>query len=196
MDLATIEPALLAWAAAVTGVEASCVVWENAPRVQYNTHLVTLSWVSSREVGTDETVWAYDAAAESALTEMTPTVRGQRAAVLQLSVEGYDHTAGTTARAILERARTRLQWPSSLAALRAVGLAWAGAGSVVAADYRGANDRWVSRALLDVNLNANASEADLAGRTSALTSVDVTADLQTPAGDSLADSIQPGGILP
>ena len=148
MDLEHIEPALCALVAQVTGIEASCVVFENAPRPRFNTFLATLSWVSIVGAGVDETQWGFAADADP-LQEMTPSVVGQRKAVLQISVEGLSQLPGQTARAVLEVARTRLQAPSSLAALRAVELAFAGAEAVLAADYV-VDGRWHPRATLEL----------------------------------------------
>lgn len=181
MDLATIEPALVTWAAAVTGVEASCVVWENAPRVRPNTALVLLSWVSIVGVGIDETAWTYEANADP-LAEMTATVAGPRACVLQLAVETFDQRPGHTARAIAEVARTRAQGPTSLAALQAVKLGFAGVGLVTNADYR-VDQRMISRTVMEVRLNAESRVTD--STTSYIASVHATLDvdgLVTPTG--------------
>ena len=42
MDLATIKPAIQAWAAAVTGVEPDCVVWQDEPTPRHNGVIVFL----------------------------------------------------------------------------------------------------------------------------------------------------------
>lgn len=167
MDLASIEPALLTWAAAVTGVEASCVLWENAPRVRPNTALVLLSWVSVTGVGTDETSWAYEANTDP-LQEMTATVAGPRACVLQVAVETFDQRPGYTARAIAESARTRARGPTSEAALLAAGLGLANVGDVRTADYR-VDQRWIPRTVTEFLLNAESRVTD--GTTSYIASV-------------------------
>jgi hypothetical protein len=183
MDLATIEPALVTWAAAVTGVEASCVVWENAPRPMTNGRLVTLSWVSIVGAGIDETSWAYEANADP-LQEMIATVAGPRACVLQLAVEVIaDQRPGHTARAVAETARTRMQGPTSLAALQAVKIGFAGTGLVTPADYTGDNGRKISRVVCEVRLNAESRVVD--GTTSYIASVHATLNvdgLVTPTG--------------
>ena len=168
MDLATIEPALLGWAAAITGVESTCVLWENAPRVRSNTALVLLSWVSIVGVGTDETSWAY-AENVDPLQEMTATVAGPRTCVLQLSVETYDQRPGYTARAIAETARTRARGPRSEAALLAAGLGLAGVGDVRNADYR-VDQRWIARTVMECRLNAESRVVD--GTTSYIATVE------------------------
>lgn len=190
MDLATIEPALCTLAAALTGVEASCCVFENAPRPRHNGSLVVLSWVSRTGVGEDETLWAYASNADP-LLEMTPAVKGPRRAVLQFAVEvTADQRPGYNAAALIERARTRLQRPSSHAALNAVTLAFAGVGAARQADYR-ADGRMVSRSLFEVQLNGAALEADLDGRTSYIATADVTGTVAGPDGTDVPATIQP-----
>lgn len=196
MDLASIEPALLDWAAAVTGVERPCVVWENAPRPMTNGRLVVLSWVSIVGAGVDGTTWAYEANADP-LLEMTPTVEGQRRAVLQLAVEVIaDQRPGHTARAAVEIARTRMQSPSSLAALRAVHLAFAGTGLVTTADYAGDNGRMISRVVCEVNLNGMSAVTDPAGRTSYIAEAEVSATVTRPDGTAVDITVSPGGTFP
>lgn len=195
MNLDVIEPALAALAATLTGVDARLCVWENAVRPAYQSALVLLSWVSTQGVGVDEEKWAYAANADP-LLEMTPTVEGPRFAVVQLSIESIDQRPGYTARHLAERARTRLQWPSSLATLRAADLALAGVGAVIKADYRGSNDRWISRALLEMRLNAKATDADLAGRTSYIATVQAAATFTRPDGTSVDIDLQPTGSYP
>ena len=191
MDLSAIEPALCALAASVTGVTSACCVFENAPRPQSpDGRMVILSWVSRAGVGLDGDRWDYAAAADP-LDEMTPTVQGSREARLQFAVEiAADQRAGHNAAAIIETARTRLSRPSSLAALEAAGLALATVGPATQADYP-ADGRMVSRSLFEVVLNAHASEADTAGRTSYIATVEATASIQNAGGTTLPDSIQP-----
>lgn len=194
MDLATIEPALCALAATLTGVDAAFCVFENAPRPRDAGQLVLLSWVSSTGVGTDQTRWVYAANADP-LLEMTPTVEGPRFAVLQLSILTQDQRAGYTSRQLAERARTRLLWPSSLAALSAVNLALAGSPEVVKADFT-RDHHVVSRSILEIKLNASAAEADTAGRNAYIARVQSTVVFSRPDGVALDTDIQPGGISP
>lgn len=191
MDLSAIEPALCALASSVTGINATLCVFENAPRPQSpDGRMVILSWVSRSGVGLDGDRWDYAAAADP-LDEMTPTVQGSREARLQFAVEiAADQRAGYNAAAIIETARTRLSRPSSLAALEAAGLALATVGPATQADYP-ADGRMVSRSLFEVVLNAHASEADTAGRTSYIATVEATASIQNAGGTTLPDSIQP-----
>lgn len=194
MDLATIEPALAALASTLTGVEASCCVWENAPRPRHNGRLVLLSWVSIVGAGVDETAWAYEENADP-LLEMTPTVVGQRKATLQLSVEVLDQRSGSNARQLAERARTLAQGPTSLAALLAVGLAFASAEPVVQADYK-VDGRMVSRCTVDLHLNAMSAVVDTAAQTSYIASVTTTSTITHPDGTAVDPDIAPGGTAP
>lgn len=192
MDLATIEPAIAALAAAVTGLPAAACVWANAPRPLAGgaLALVFLSWVSRTGVGQDGTTWAYAADADP-MQEMTPSVQGSREARLQIAVEVYaNQTPGANAAHYTERARTRLSRPSSRAALEAVGLALATVGPATTADYR-ADGRLVSRSLFEVALNGHAREADTAGRTSYVATVEAVAATEGVDGVDLPDSIQP-----
>lgn len=195
MLFSVIEPALLGWVSALTGIERLCCVWKNAPRPQHNGRLVLLSWVSSTGRGTDGVSWEYAANADP-LQEVTPVSRGPRELVLQVSVESFDQRPGETSRAALEQLRDRLHWPSSRAALAAVGLALGSMpGGVIEADYA-VDKRMVSRSLLEVRLNGASTSRDIAGRTSYIATADVTAAITDPAGTPLAASIQPGGTLP
>jgi hypothetical protein len=191
MDLATIEPALCALAARLTDIVAACCVFENAPRPQTpDGRMVLLSWVSRAGVGIDETSWGY-APATDPLDEMTPTVEGPRYAVLQIAVEVIaDQRAGHSAAAITEAARTRVLWPSSLDALRAVSLAVATVGPATQADYP-ADGRMVSRSLFELRLNGVASEADAAGRTSYIATAAVTGTVYDAGGVALPATLQP-----
>lgn len=193
MDLATIEPALCTLAAAVTGIAAGCCVFENAPRPQSpDGRMVLLSWVSRGGVGVDAASWTYAEDADP-LLEMTPTVTGAREAALQFSVEVIgDQRSGHNAAALTEAARTRIMWPSSLAALEAVGLAVATIGAATQADYP-ADARMVSRSLFEVRFNAVAVDTDTAGRTSYIATATVSGSVLEPSGSAVPTTIQPTG---
>lgn len=192
MDFETIEPALCTLVASATGVEASCVLFENAPRPRHNGHLALLSWVSTGNVGgaTDEERWSYTADADP-LQEMRVVLAGPRELRLQVSVETLDQRPGHTARALAERARARFAAPSARAALEAVGLAFVRATEVTRADYR-VDGRVVPRSLFEVQMNGAASFEDEASRTSYIASVEVTATVTRPDGtDVTPPSLQP-----
>ena len=191
MNLLVIEPALCTLAAAVTGIAAGLCVFENAPRPQSpDGRMVILSWISRTGVGQDGTRWDYASNADP-LLEMTPTVQGSRECVLQFAVEiTADQRAGYNAAAILETARTRLNRPSSHAALEAVALALASIGPGTQADYL-SDSRMVSRSLFELRLNAHASESDPAGRTAYVATVVATGEVEQIDGTTLPDNIQP-----
>jgi hypothetical protein len=192
MDFETIEPALLLLVASATGVEASCVLFENAPRVRHNGQLALLSWVSTGNVGgaTDEERWAYVSNANP-LQEMRVTLAGPRELRLQVSVETLDQRPGYTARALAERARARFAAPSARAALEAVGLAFVRATEVTRADYR-VDGRVVPRSLFEAQMNGAASFEDTDARTSYIATVGVTATVKRPDGSTVSpSSLQP-----
>lgn len=194
MDLSVIGPGLLAIAASLTGVEASCCQWENDPRVAHNGSLVLLRWVSEVGVGEDDVSYAYAANADP-LLEMTPTVTGNRVVVVQLDIEVHNQAAAVNAHAIASRARTRLQWPSIQAALEALGLALVGAEQVVVTDYE-LDGHVVSRRTMDIRLNALSTETDTAGATSYIATVTAVPTITHPDGSAVDPDIAPGGTLP
>lgn len=191
MDLATIEPALCALAATLSGLAPAACVFENAPR-PVAPAVVLLSWVSRSGVGLDGTAWSFEDAAD-ALDEMTPATHGAREGVLQVAAEVYaDQRAGHNASAIVERMRTRFSWERVAETLRAVDLAVATVGPATMADYV-ADGRMVSRSLFEVRLNAIASEADTDGRTSYIATVELDATVRLADGTALPSSLQPTG---
>lgn len=200
MDFATIEPALCTLVASLlglTGSDASCVQFENAPRVRNNGVAVLLSWVSTGNVGnaSDEERWSYTADADP-LQEMRVTVSGPRALRLQVAVETLDQRPGYTARSIAERARARFAWPSARTTLAGVGLAFVRVSDVTTADHR-VDGRWMPRSLFEVAFNGAHSEEDEAARTSYIAAVEVTASVTRPDGTTVTpSSLQPSGDAP
>jgi hypothetical protein len=193
MDRATAEAALVTWAALVTGADAAVCQWENAPRVIHQGTLILLSEVSFTEVGADAAAWAYTSNADP-LLEMTPTAWGGRLWVVQVSVEVHDQRAATSARAVAQTAALRASWPRARALLTAAGCALASVGPVRRADYK-VDGRMVSRALFELRLNTTVSAADTAGRTSYIATVEATATVVDPAGNTLPSAIQPTGDI-
>jgi len=189
MNFDAINPALCTLAAALTGIDAGCCVFEDAPRPRSNGSLVILSWLTpGAAVGLDATRWTFESHPSAPLTEMTPSVGGDRTAVLQFAVETTASWTGADVAA--NRARTMLRAPSSLAALRAVGLALATVGPTTRAPYT-ADRRRVARSLFEVRLNAVDEQTDTAGQTSYIATVEVTGAVVDPGGNDLPDSIQP-----
>lgn len=194
MNHATLDEGLRAWAAALTGIPATCVRWENEPAVQGNGALVFLRWVSEAAVGVDATHYTF-AENDDPLAEMTPTTTGNRVAVLQVDVEIHDQRPGQNAHAIAARAATRVRWPRLLAVLEALGVAVAAMGQIATTDYA-VDGRVVSRRSFEVRLNGVASETDAEGTTSYIATAETVAHIDDPAGDELPAAIQPGGTLP
>jgi hypothetical protein len=185
VDLATVEPALSTLVARATGITAALVQWENAPRVQHTGSLALLSWVSETSIGHDETRWAYtDVGNGNPLTEMTPTVRQRVRAVLQVSVEVHDQRPGQSASAIAQRIPARLRAPSFVAEIAAMGLGLAAVGDVRRADYD-VDDRFVSRALVELTLNAHTTFVDTDGRNASIAQVEIDATVLSAGGTTL-----------
>ena len=120
---------------------------------------------------------------------------GNRLVVVQLDIEVHDQRPRVNAQAIASRARTRIQWPSSLAALAALDLAMVGIEQVQVTDYE-LEDRFVSRRTMDVRLNASSRETDSAGAVPYIATVTTTATITHPDGSAVDPDIAPGGILP
>lgn len=194
MDHATIDPALKTWVASLTGVPVACVLWENEPRVQHNGQLGLLRWVSEAPLGLDAEAWEYDEDAVDTLAELTPSVHGDRRAVLQVDVETNDQRPGYDAQLLAQRVVDRCRAPSSRAALAALNVALAGVGPVLRTDYP-FDDRMVARASVELTFNAVSHYEDTAGQTATIASVDIDATVIGAGGLEVADSISPGGTF-
>ena len=197
MDLATIEPGLCAWVASLTGIAAALVTFENAPRPQGAPGGVALlSWVSMPAKDTPGVLWDYEdqGVDGDALNEMTPTVLGDRVLVLQVGVESQDHRPGYSSSALARRISDRSHAPSSDAALEALNLGLADVGAPQRADYP-FDGRMVSRAVVEVRLNASFAFNDTGGRTASITSVEIGATVTGANGSALPDSVDSGGTF-
>lgn len=193
MNFETLEPGLVEWVTTLVETTDVVVVWENAPRPRHNGTLVVLSCPAIAQVGRDETRWNHDASAP-VLSEMVPTVVGNRIMTLSISLETLDQTSGTNARALAERVRSRVRWPSSHTTLRTLNLGIIDALQVIRADYR-VDQRWVCRYVVDVRLSAIACAEDAAGSTASIRSVGTTATIKNPVGTTLPVPIQPDGVI-
>ena len=192
LSRATAEPALVSWAALVTGAPAAVCVWENAPRPVHEGLLVLLSEVSLASRGADATEWSWASHADP-LQEFTPTAGGSRVWTVQVAVEVHDQRAATSARAVAQQAALRATWPRARAILSAVGLALASTGAITRADYR-SDGRLVSRALFELSLNTIVLEADTAGRTSRIATLSATGSARDPGGTLVPSPLQPTGV--
>lgn len=89
------------------------------------------------------------------------TTLGLRGFTLRVKVETYDQRPDGTARAFLERLRTRLRWKSSYYALAELGLGLEGALSLVDLSRASAlNPGVISIAALDLRFNRASTETD------------------------------------
>lgn len=199
MDIATAETELLAWAAQVTGAATACCMWESAKRpvTPPGAVVVVLSWLPGQSRGIDHETWDYDAEAgeNDPLTEMTPTNRGERVETLQLSIESDDLRPGSSATAAAQRVVMRARGSSSRAALRGINLGLSNVRGPTRADYA-FNGRMVSRALVEVTLNAPFAFTDTDARTASIESVALTSTITRPGGAAVSEDLEPGGTLP
>jgi hypothetical protein len=146
---------LLALAAALTGLDA---VWENQPRPETNDvtrGIVLLSFTATASVGRDEVRTTFDVGTQ----DFGDVAVGQRALPWRIIAESLEQKNVNTAWAILEKMRLRLRWQSSIDALNAVNVSIATTGQVQDLQVP-VDDRIISKAALDVSLNASFSEAD------------------------------------
>lgn len=165
MNDATIRPVLLAWVAAITGINAALVVWVDQPRPFAPSPIALVEITSSQSIGTDQTVYDQDTTptldADNVPGDLIPAVTGMRQLVVQIAVEGDSLADGDVAHAYLERARRRMRWATHRASLRAANLALVNSTGVTTANYT-SEDRRVSRAVLDVMLACAVDERLLA----------------------------------
>lgn len=196
MDLATVEPGLLSWLATLTGAASALCTKANATRpvVPAGSALVLIQWVSFAQVGRDAEQWEYNDAATTAVTELTPSLHGDRRAVLQVDVEVEDQRAGYDASMVAARIVDRCRAPSSHATLEALNVALADVGPVRRTDYP-FNGRMVARASVELTFNAVGHFIDTAGQTATVTSVQIGATVTGSAGTALPDNVDSGGTF-
>lgn len=191
MDYAAAQSALKTLVTSVLGWTSPTdpVVFENEPRPRHNGRIAILSWVSGVGVGVDDLRWE-DNGALAPDPNYVPTLAGDRMLALQVSVETLDQSPGAPhARAALEQFRTRIRRPSSLAALRAANLGMVDVGAVSQADYR-VDNRMISRALIELRLNATTFDRDDDGAIGTIESTDITSHISDVDGTQLPASLQ------
>ncbi len=115
-----------------------------------------LDVVDVRTVGDDERVWANDG-----VTAVKETVLGLREMSIQVSVTSHSQELHESARFYLDRLKARLRWASSIASLKALGLALVDIEPVVQVDPT-TDNRAVSRATMDIRFAYGVSETDAA----------------------------------
>jgi acyl dehydratase len=97
----------------------------------------------------------------SVLAPLYDTALGLRGITLRVKVEAYDQRPDGTARAFLERLRTRVRWKSSYYALAALGLGLEESLSLIDLSRATAMDsRVTSVAALDLRFNRPSTETD------------------------------------
>jgi hypothetical protein len=154
-SLANTQDGLLALAAALTGLD---VVWEDQPRPatsDVSRGIVLLSFTATASVGRDEVRTTFDTGSQ----DFGDTAVGQRMLPWRIKVDSLEQGNADTAWNILEKMRLRLRWQSSIDALNALNVSIATTGQVQDLQVP-VDDRVISRAALDVMLNASFSEAD------------------------------------
>lgn len=172
MNLSAIQPVLKAQVAAWTGIPAH---WEDEPRPFGGPGIALLSIPAIVGLGRDEAIQSQDLGQDLG-QELQSEYRGVRLVTLTIKVEALDWTAGKTAQAYLEAARTRAFWASSRDALAAVNVAPVRAMSPV--DLSEARDgHRVNVASLDLVLAVRTSEVDPA-RYGYVATVDLVPDFK------------------
>lgn len=130
--------------------------WAGQPRRQHTSARIELDVLGGRGIGIDDRGWANVSEVPSGggsaeVTGVRARVEGVRELTLQIQVWSPTQTLATTARRYLGEIRTRLRLPSTLAALKAFGLAIVTLEDVVPLDPP-EDGRRVSRAAMDVRL--------------------------------------------
>lgn len=185
-DWTTLETRLPALFGELLGIPCH---WRAQPQKMQQGASAVIDLLAPTSIGVDDLRWT-DVAdpTTGAITGVQATIVGQRELTLQVSVWSPSQKLGSSARMYLERLRTRLRWPSTLATLKELGLAHVRTEGVV--DIEPEQDNRVrSGAALDVRLAYAASEADVAIpyiETARVQSVSV----RNAAGDPLPASVQ------
>lgn len=117
-----------------------------------------LDIIANAQLGMDHAQHEFDAGG-AAGEEMQVSQVGNRLLTLNVQVQTWDQSLACSARFYLERFRTRVRWPSSLAELRVFGLAVVRVGNLLLLDPP-KDDHAYSRASLDVFFSGHVLEED------------------------------------
>lgn len=166
------------WALAGTGL--SLALMENEPRPWTDPAWVLLSVASGPEaIGVDQTSYEEPDPFVGVLDEV---VRGVRAMTMTIAVESQSQDPAESGVAYLARLQARAWVPTVRAALGDV--AMVRLGPIRTADYQDPNDdRWISRAEMDVSVTYGIEERPAVGD-------------ETPAIASAVVSTEYGGAVP
>lgn len=194
MDYARLETELPLLFAELLGIPCD---WRKRPRKQHTDACAQLDVISNASIGGDERAWVdVDSDADTVVDSIQATVYGVRELVVQVSVWSPVQSLATSARAYLERLRTRLSLPSSLDAIKALELALVGVEDLVLTDPD-QDGRTRSEASIDVRFAYGHDETEAAAipfletvRVTSSSARDVQGD---PLGAALQIDINPPG---
>ncbi len=155
MDWATLQAELPTLFGDLLGVRCQ---WRTQPAQMVQGASATIDVLGTFAIGVDERTWA-DVTEGGEAVGVQATQHGLREMTLQVTVWAPSQILGNSARASLELLRLRLRMPSSLARLRALGLALVTIEAVVPGDVV-QDMRARSQASMDVRVTYAVSEAD------------------------------------
>lgn len=187
MNLATIRAALKVAVVAASGLSSTgAVEWKGTAAVSSFRDFprCDMSMRSFRGVGNDEVRREYDADEDA----LVLTVCGNRTAILTLRFETQDGSDSGHANVYALQAMARLQRPSTLATLRTAGVALAGFEALQTFDNVKLQDRVVSIAVLEANLNLAENDTDDASDSDFIESAQIDGDtIDQPDGTPLTN---------
>jgi hypothetical protein len=164
MDFSTLQTALPTLLSTLIGLPCQHAT---EPRKFITGPCAVVEFISQEGIGVDDRKWENLDTNGAVTTDpaAADTVRatqyGMREGVLQITAWSNDQRIDKSARFYLERLRTRLRMPSSLDALRAMGLAIVTIEKTVPLDLT-EDGRVMSQASLDVRVGYGVTEADAA----------------------------------
>jgi hypothetical protein len=187
VNFATIRAALKVAAIAASGLSSTgAVEWKGTAASSAYRPLIRcdMSLRSIRGVGNDEVRREYDADTDA----LVLTVCGNRAATWTLRFETQDGSDSGIAMTYAMRAMARLQRPTVLETLRESGVAVANFQAVQTFDNVKLQDRVISVAVLDVNLNLAENDTDDASDSDFIESAQIDGDtIDHPDGTPLTN---------
>lgn len=122
IDWAAVERAVRAWVKTSSGYDDAHVVWSKQDGPRPSRPFVELNFLSLIDVGQDATNW-YTDLGRPAGEEVELRLQGLRSAVFRVQVYTADATGASSARALAEQIRSKVNLPSILSALVSAGVA-------------------------------------------------------------------------